>query len=97
MEDGSTAPPNKALACPRAVDDAVERVAGVGTRTPHVVGRVINSQDFFDQLPERVGSITDRRQGLLFDCSFLGRSKSWGLHAIVIGVWLLLLETRLLQ
>ena len=60
-------------ACPQSINDAVERVASVGTRAPHVIGRIINGQDFLDQLPEWVGSVPNRRQRLLFGHSFFGR------------------------
>ena len=63
-------------ACPQAVNDAVERVAGVGAWTAHVVRRVINSQDFLDEFPEWIGSIPNRRQRLLFGCSVFGRFKN---------------------
>ena len=84
-------------ACPQAVDDAVERMASIGTRAAHAVGRIINSQDFLNQLPEWVGSVPDRRQRFLFGCGVFDRFSLGGHHAQIIGVWLLLLEPRLLQ
>ncbi len=60
-------------ACPQAIDDAVERVAGVGAWTAHAIGRIINGQDFLDQFPERVGSVPDRRERFLLGGGFFGQ------------------------
>jgi len=57
-------PPNKALAGPHAVDDAVEGQALVGALAARLGGRVVDGQHFLDQLPERVGHVPERRQRL---------------------------------
>ncbi len=51
-------------ACPHPKDDAVEGAARVATLTAPLGRRVIDGQDFLDQLPERVRNIPDRRQRL---------------------------------
>lgn len=82
---------------PQAVDDAVEGAASIGAWTAHVVGRIVHGQDFLDQCPKWVGGVPDRRQRFLLGCGFFGWFSYWRRHARIIGVWLLLLELRLLQ
>ncbi len=49
---------------PHPVDDPVEGQALVAALAPCFGGRVVDGQDFGDQLPERVGHVPDGRQRL---------------------------------
>jgi len=47
---------------PKSVDDAAERVTDVGMQAAHAVRRIINGENFLDQLPERGRDVPNQRQ-----------------------------------
>jgi len=44
---------------PHAEDDAVKAQTRIGAWASHTIGRIIDRQHFFDQLPERIGCVPD--------------------------------------